>query len=128
MYRSVSANLHYLYLIKLSKWLLLIMPIVALFYNDNGLNSYDIYLLQAVYSFTAQPAGPNQFFNQRAPDRLCNRKKPHFHRADRFWDHTFRRIYYRRDNAASGSPDRHYNTWPQEEVLIETHSVLSATM
>lgn len=28
------------------------MPIVALFYNDNGLNSYDIYLLQAVYSFS----------------------------------------------------------------------------
>lgn len=52
MYRSVSANIHYLYLIKLSKWLMLIMPIVALFYNDNGLNSYDIYLLQAVYSFS----------------------------------------------------------------------------
>ena len=28
------------------------MPIVAFFYNDNGLNSYDIYLLQAVYSFS----------------------------------------------------------------------------
>jgi MFS family permease len=52
MYRSVSANIRYLYLIKLSKWLMLIMPIVALFYNDNGLESYDIYLLQAVYSFS----------------------------------------------------------------------------
>jgi len=52
MYRSVSANIHYLYLIKLSKWLMLIMPVVALFYNDNGLDSYDIYLLQAVYSFS----------------------------------------------------------------------------
>ncbi len=52
MLRSVSANIHYLYLIKLSKWLMLIMPIVALFYHDNGLNSSDIYLLQAVYSFS----------------------------------------------------------------------------
>jgi len=52
MLRSVSANIHYLYLIKLSKWLMLIMPIVALFYDDNGLDSSDIYLLQAVYSFS----------------------------------------------------------------------------
>jgi len=28
------------------------MPIVALFYNDNGLDSFDIYLLQGVYSFS----------------------------------------------------------------------------
>lgn len=52
MYRSVSANIRYLYLIKLSKWLMLIMPIVALFYNENGLESYDIYLLQAIYSLS----------------------------------------------------------------------------
>lgn len=52
MIRSYQLNIYYLYLIKLSKWLMLIMPIVALFYNENGLNDFDIYLLQAVYSFS----------------------------------------------------------------------------
>lgn len=47
---SLRANLFYLYLIKLSKWFMLIMPIVALFYADNGLDEFDIYLLQAIYS------------------------------------------------------------------------------
>lgn len=50
--RSLSANIHYLYLIKLSKWLMLIMPVVVLFYNDNGLDTYQIYLLQAGYSIS----------------------------------------------------------------------------
>ncbi len=45
-----SSNIYCLYLIKLSKWLMLIMPIVALFYNENGLEAFDIYLLQAIYS------------------------------------------------------------------------------
>ena len=31
---------------------MLIMPVVALFYTDNGLNDFDIFLLQAVYSFS----------------------------------------------------------------------------
>ncbi len=31
---------------------MLIMPIVALFYNDNGLTSFDIFLLQAIYSIS----------------------------------------------------------------------------
>ena len=50
--RSVESNIYYLYMIKLSKWLMLIMPVVALFYSDNGLDSFDIYLLQAVYSIS----------------------------------------------------------------------------
>ncbi len=29
---------------------MLIMPIVALFYNENGLDNFDIFLLQAIYS------------------------------------------------------------------------------
>ncbi len=49
---TVSSNIFYLYLIKLSKWLLLIMPIVALYYKENGLSNFDIYLLQAVYSLS----------------------------------------------------------------------------
>jgi MFS family permease len=49
---SYSNNIYSLYLIKLSKWLMLIMPVVALFYADNGLNDYDIFLLQAIYSLS----------------------------------------------------------------------------
>lgn len=52
MTRTFSTNIYCLYLIKLSKWLMLIMPIVALFYSDNGLDDFDIYVLQAVYSLS----------------------------------------------------------------------------
>ncbi|OEU48542.1 MAG: hypothetical protein BA862_14245 [Desulfobulbaceae bacterium S3730MH12] len=52
MQQSYHHNIYYLYIIKLSKWLMLIMPIVALFYNDNGLTSFDIFLLQAIYSIS----------------------------------------------------------------------------
>lgn len=48
--RSLNANIYYLYLIKLSKWLMLIMPVVVLFYTDNGLDTYHLYLLQSAYS------------------------------------------------------------------------------
>ena len=52
MYRSTTANIYYLYLIKLSKWLMLIMPIGALFFAENGLDPFAIYLLQGVYSLS----------------------------------------------------------------------------
>ena len=52
MSRSYTNNIYCLYLIKLSKWLMLIMPIVALFYNDNGLDDFAIFVLQAVYSLS----------------------------------------------------------------------------
>ncbi len=52
MKQSYHLNIYYLYIIKLSKWLMLIMPVVALFYNDNGLNDFDIFLLQAIYSIS----------------------------------------------------------------------------
>ncbi len=50
MDQKLKYNIYGLYLIKLSKWFMLIMPIVALFYTDNGLDDFDIYLLQAIYS------------------------------------------------------------------------------
>lgn len=50
MVRSLHSNISKLYIIKLAKWFMLIMPIVALFYSSNNLDSFDIYLLQAVYS------------------------------------------------------------------------------
>ncbi len=43
-------NISLLYIIKFSKWLMLIMPVVALFYNENGLSELNIFILQAVYS------------------------------------------------------------------------------
>lgn len=52
MQQSYHHNIYYLYIIKLAKWLMLIMPVVALFYNDNGLTSFDIFLLQAIYSIS----------------------------------------------------------------------------
>jgi MFS family permease len=52
MKRSLLINIYGLYLIKLSKWFMLIMPIVALYYTENGLDEYDIFLLQAVYSLS----------------------------------------------------------------------------
>ncbi len=45
-------NIYALYVIKLAKWLMVIMPVVALFYSDNGLAEFDIYLLQTVYSLS----------------------------------------------------------------------------
>ena len=50
--RSYHHNIFHLYLIKLAKWLMLIMPVVALFYVENGLETTDILLLQAIYSFS----------------------------------------------------------------------------
>ncbi len=52
MQQSYHHNIYYLYIIKLSKWLMLVMPIVALFYNENGLTDFDIFLLQAIYSIS----------------------------------------------------------------------------
>lgn len=48
---SVQSNILRLYIIKLSKWLMLIMPIVFLFYKENGLVTRDLFLLKAIYSF-----------------------------------------------------------------------------
>ncbi len=50
MLKKYRLNIYYLYIIKLSKWLMLIMPVVALFYNENGLSELNIFLLQAIYS------------------------------------------------------------------------------
>ena len=52
MRRTLHTNIYCLYLIKLSKWFMLIMPIVALYYSANGLVAADIYLLQAIYSLS----------------------------------------------------------------------------
>ncbi len=44
------SNIPRLYLIKISKWFMLFMPIVVLFYEDNGLGMADVLLLKGIYS------------------------------------------------------------------------------
>jgi MFS family permease len=43
-------NIARLYVIKISKWFNLVMPIVVLFYQDNGINMQGIFVLKAIYS------------------------------------------------------------------------------
>jgi MFS family permease len=45
-------NIYKLYIIKISKWFMLYMPIVKLFYEENGLNNFQFLALHAVYSIT----------------------------------------------------------------------------
>ncbi|VVS94721.1 mfs transporter superfamily [Desulfoluna spongiiphila] len=51
MRRDVKSNIFKLYVIKVSKWLMLTVPIVFLFYRENGLGTRDLFLLKAAYSF-----------------------------------------------------------------------------
>ncbi|MFT5453421.1 MAG: MFS family permease [Enterobacterales bacterium] len=48
----LESNIHKLYIIKLSKWLMLFMPIIWLFYADNGLTITDLLVIQSIYSIT----------------------------------------------------------------------------
>ncbi|TKG94907.1 MFS transporter [Puteibacter caeruleilacunae] len=43
-------NLYSLYIIKLSKWFNMVMPIIVLFFQDNNLSMKDIFILKAIYS------------------------------------------------------------------------------
>ncbi len=52
MERAARQNIYRLYIIKLSKWLMLTMPILFLFYKENGLATQELFFLKAVYSFT----------------------------------------------------------------------------
>jgi MFS family permease len=48
----LQRNLAGLYLVKTAKWMNLVMPIVVLFYQSNGMTMQEIFTLQAVYSAT----------------------------------------------------------------------------
>jgi MFS family permease len=48
--KNLPENTIQLYLIKIAKWFNLVMPIVVLFYQDNGLSMSQIFLLKSVYS------------------------------------------------------------------------------
>lgn len=47
---SFKHNIIALYLIKISKWFTLVMPIIVLFYKECGIDLADIFLLKSVYS------------------------------------------------------------------------------
>jgi MFS family permease len=47
---NYTRNIGKLYVIKTSKWFNLVMPIVVLFYQDNGLSMQEIFILKAIYS------------------------------------------------------------------------------
>ena len=45
-----SENILNLYLIKIAKWFNLVMPVVVLFYQDNGMGMQQIFMLKSIYS------------------------------------------------------------------------------
>jgi len=47
---SIKSNIYKLYVIKSAKWFMLIMPVIVLFYKENGLQMFDVFLLQGIYS------------------------------------------------------------------------------
>ena len=49
---SLQRNLYALYLIKVAKWMNLVMPVIVLFYKSNGMTMQEIFTLQAIYSVT----------------------------------------------------------------------------
>lgn len=49
----MKRNILALYIIKLSKWFTLVMPIIVLFYEDHGLGLQDVFILKSVYSVAA---------------------------------------------------------------------------
>lgn len=48
---NVYSNIWKLYVIKGLKWFMLIMPIVVLFFQENGLSLQEVMILQGIYSF-----------------------------------------------------------------------------
>ena len=49
----MQRNILLLYLIKLSKWFSLVMPVIVLFYQDYGLGLQDIFMLKSIFSVVA---------------------------------------------------------------------------
>ena len=52
MIKFPHPNIWKLFIIKGSLWFMIIMPIIVLFFQDNGLNLHDIMILQACYSLS----------------------------------------------------------------------------
>jgi MFS family permease len=58
---GLKRNIPRLYLVKISKWFNLVMPVIVLFYQDNGMGMHDIFVLKSIYSvaivFMELPSG-----------------------------------------------------------------------
>ena len=52
MKNNYQHNLFRLYILKVSHWFMLTMPIVVLFYQGNGLDMRQVFILQAIYSIS----------------------------------------------------------------------------
>ena len=52
MANDIYNNIYYLYIIKIAKWFMLVMPIIALFYNHHGLNDFQMFVVQGTYSMS----------------------------------------------------------------------------
>jgi MFS family permease len=52
MVKFLRNNIYKLYLIKISHWLMLTMPVILLFYNSNHLSIRHLFIIQALYSIT----------------------------------------------------------------------------
>jgi len=50
--RSEATNIYLLYVIKFSKWFMLFMPIIVVFFQDNGLDMQQIFILKAINAVT----------------------------------------------------------------------------
>ena len=50
MPQKLQRNIPGLYIIKISKWFNMVMPVVVLFYNNNGMGMHEIFLLKSIYS------------------------------------------------------------------------------
>jgi MFS family permease len=50
MSRTYAGNIPKLYAIKIAKWFMLTMPIIVLFYQENGLSMLDVLTLKGIYS------------------------------------------------------------------------------
>ena len=50
---TLQKNINALYLIKVSKWFTLVMPIIVLFYEEHRLGLQDVFILKSVYSVAA---------------------------------------------------------------------------
>jgi len=48
--KNLPVNILNLYLIKIAKWFNLVMPVVVLFYQDNGMGMQQIFILKSIYS------------------------------------------------------------------------------
>ena len=52
MKRGSASNIYLLYILKFSKWFMLFMPIIVIFFQENGLNMQQIFILKSLNAIT----------------------------------------------------------------------------